>query len=288
MTGLVTASPPGEVVTTPSSGHAASKWRSVRPASLGWGLMASTVLLFLTIPSVIVVASSFSDTDYLTFPPQGFTWRWYGAFRDSAEFTSALRTSLLLAVCATVISMVVGSMAAFSLDRYPWRWRSQIMAVLLSPLVVPMLVTGIAMLQFFATIGLARSFLLLLLGHLLICIPFVVRMVLSALAGLDRSIEEAAMNLGASRMRTITEITLPNIAPGLIAAAIFAFIESFGNLTLSTFIAGPRDSTLPVRLFTFIEFSYDSTVTAVSTVILLITLIAMLLLSRAASLERLF
>jgi putative spermidine/putrescine transport system permease protein len=207
---------------------------------------------------------------------------------ESAEFTSALRTSLLLAICATSISMVIGSMAAFSLDRYPWRRRNQIMGILLSPLIVPMLVTGIAMLQFFAMIGLPRSFFLLLLGHLLICLPYVIRMVLSALSGWDSSIEEAAMNLGASRMHAILLITLPNIAPGLIAAAIFAFIESFGNLTLSTFISGSRVSTLPVRLFTFIEFSYDSTVTAVSTVILVITLAAMLLLSRAASLERLF
>lgn len=262
--------------------------RSMSTSALAWAALASVTLLFLTVPSVIVVLSSISDTEYLTFPPQGATLRWYGAFLASPEFMGAFRTSLSLAAMATTISLIVGTMAAFALDRLVLRWRSQIVAAFLSPLVVPMLVTGIALLQFFARVGVPRSFLLLLFGHLLICIPYVVRMMLSSLAGFDRSIEEAAMNLGASPVRAIVAITLPNIAPGLLAAAIFAFIESFGNLSLSAFVAGPRASTLPVRLFTFIEFSYDSTVTAVSTVILVVTLAAMLLLARVASLEKLF
>lgn len=257
-------------------------------ASVGWALLATSTLVFLTVPSAIVVVSSVSDTDYLTFPPRGFTWRWYRAFLESAEFTSALRTSLILAVAATAASLLIGGMAAFSLSRYRFRWRDQIVALFLSPLIVPMIVIGIALLQFFAQLGIARSFRLLLLGHLLITVPFVVRMVLSALAGFDRALEEAAMNLGASPPRAVLSITLPIITPGLVAAAIFAFIESFGNLTLSTFIAGPRDSTLPVRLFTYVEFAYDPTVTAVSTIILIITLGAMLLLARVASFERLF
>ncbi len=253
-----------------------------------WGITVATILVFLTAPSVIVALSSFSDTAYLTFPPQGFTLRWYGTFLASEQFTSALQTSVLLALVATAISLVVGTLAAFSLSRHPFRFRDAIVAFFLSPLVVPMIVIGIALLQFFARMGVPRSFELLLLGHLLICTPFIVRMVLSALTGFDIAIEEAALNLGASPLRAVVAVTLPNVAPGLVAAAIFAFIESFGNLTLSTFIAGPRVSTLPVRLFTYVEFAYDPVVTAVSTVILVITLGLMLALTRLASLERLF
>jgi putative spermidine/putrescine transport system permease protein len=262
--------------------------RAPRIADVGLGVWVGLVFAFLSAPSVIIVVSAFNAGSTLTFPPQGLSLRWFQAFFASTEFTDALRTSVMLAIMATLSALLVGGMAALALDRYRVPARAHLEALFLSPLVVPMIVMGIAILQFFALLQIPRSFLLLFFGHLIITIPYTIRTLLASLAGFDRNLEEAARNLGASGLVTFRRITLPLVAPGLLAAGIFAFIESFGNLTLSVFIAGPRVATLPVRLFAFIEFSFDPTVAAVSTVILVVVVLAMLLLTRVASLERLF
>jgi putative spermidine/putrescine transport system permease protein len=262
--------------------------RGRRPADLALGLFVGAVFVFLSAPSLVIAVAAFNAGTTLTFPPQGLSLRWFQAFFASAEFTDALRTSVTLAVLATLSALAVGGMAAFALDRYRVPRRAELEAFFLSPLVVPMIVIGIAILQFFALLQIPRSFLLLFLGHLVITIPYTIRTLLASLSGLDRNLEEAARNLGATAFVTFRRVTLPLVAPGLMAAGIFAFIESFGNLTLSVFIAGPRVATLPVRLFAFIEFSFDPTVAAVSTVILAVVVLAMLLLTRVASLERLF
>jgi putative spermidine/putrescine transport system permease protein len=158
---------------------------------------------------------------------------------------------------------------------------------LLSPLVIPLVVLGIALLQFLSRLGLAKTFTSLLLGHLVITMPYVVRTLLAALSGFNRSIEEAALNLGANPAKVLWYVTLPNLRSGFLAAAIFAFITSFGDISISIFLAGGRNATLPVRLFQFVQYAYDPTITAVSTVIIVLTMTLIVTLDWVMGLERL-
>jgi putative spermidine/putrescine transport system permease protein len=193
-----------------------------------------------------------------------------------------------LGLASVAIALVLGTMAAVAIDRFNFPGRREIQMLLISPLVVPQLVVGIAILQFFAMLSIKRGFLLLLIGHVIITSPYVTRSILAALAGFDRSLEEAAMNLGASPLGAFILITLPNISAGILGASIFAFIVSFANLTMSIFIGGPRSTTLPIRLWNYLEFAYDPVITTIGTVILIITVGLLFILSRVASLEKLF
>ncbi len=261
--------------------------------AMNWGMWALRLYLvlmfaFLVVPSMVVAISSVSTTKYLTFPPIGFTLDWYEKFFTDVGFMSSLRVSLSLGLEAVAVAMILGTMAGVAITRYNFPGRTQIQLLLVSPLIIPQLVVGIAILQFFAQLGIARGYLLLLIGHVIITAPYVTRSVISALAGYGQSLEEAAMNLGASPIRAFVEVTIPSIKAGLLGAGIFAFLSSFSNLTMSVFIGGPRDATLPVRLWSYIEYNYDPVITTISTVILVITIVLLIILARVASLEKLF
>ncbi len=262
-----------------------------KPTDWGrWALRFYLIFIFgfLTIPALVVVASSWGTTKFLTFPPVGFTMDWYVKFFSSKAFVSSLKLSVWLGLASVAIALVLGTMAAVAIDRFNFPGRREIQMLLISPLVVPQLVVGIAILQFFAMLSIKRGFVLLLIGHVIITSPYVTRSILAALAGFDRSLEEAAMNLGASPIGAFMRITLPNISAGILGASIFAFIVSFANLTMSIFIGGPRSTTLPIRLWNYLEFAYDPVITTIGTIILIITVGLLFILSRVASLEKLF
>lgn len=238
------------------------------------------VYAIMIAPAIVVIGASFTRGSLLQFPPDGVSLIWYLRVWDSLEFKSAMWTSTYLAILATGISLLVGFSAAFVIDRFKFPGRAMFELLVLSPIVMPMVVLGLALLYILSSLGIAQTLTGLLVGHILITIPYVVRSLLSGLLLFNRTLEEAALNLGASPFRAVTRVTIPVLMPNLMAAAIFAFVTSFGNVTLSIFLAGAASVTLPVRIFTFVESSYDPTVAAVSGVVIIATLVIILIAER--------
>jgi ABC-type spermidine/putrescine transport system permease subunit II len=242
------------------------------------GLLAVVVLiyLFLLAPLIIVIAVSFDPTDAFRFPPPGLSLRWYAAFFASETFLRAFfRVSLVVAIVVSLLATTVGGLAAVGLVRFLRRGRTLVETFFLAPIVVPEILLGAALFLYYSRVKMTTSIAGLVLGHLLLAIPYVVRTVAAGLAGVDRSLEEAAVSLGASRGQAFWKVTVPMIRSSLLSGAIFAFIVSFSDINIALFVSGPDTVTLPVHVFSQIMWQADPTIAAAST--LQIVLIAGLL-----------
>ena len=224
--------------------------------------------MYLLAPVLVVVATSVTTTAYPVFPPHGFTLRWYGEFLNNPEFMSGVRLSALLAFAATLIATCLGTAAALGLARGPRRTRSALAALFLSPIVFPAIVLGLALLIFYSRVGFSGSFAGLVAAHVVLVTPFVVRLVAASLAEFDDSVEEAARNLGAGWPRVFFQVTLPIIRPGVVAGAVFAFIISFDELVVTLFLAGPGMQTLPIRIYSFVQYNSTPIISAISTTLI--------------------
>lgn len=245
------------------------------------------VVLFILGPLVVIVGGSFTETPYVAFPPQGFTLRWYEQLVHRGDFLQSFLLSVALATLCSVAAMGLGVAAVIGLQRGLGRGGGRLYrAFLMSPLVLPTIVTGVALLQFYYLLDLDAPFTGLLIGHVLITIPYVIRTVGAGLVGLDPAIEEAANSLGAGGLRTLLRVTLPAIAPSIMAAVIFVFITSFDQATVSIFLAGPDMMPLPVRIYNYIDFAVDPMVASVSTLLILFAFGVILLLQRLLGLDR--
>jgi putative spermidine/putrescine transport system permease protein len=231
------------------------------------------IALYLLAPVIVVVATAFTTTAYPVFPPRGFTFRWFDAFLGNADFLESVRISAILALASTAIACVLGTAAALGLARPRVRGRSALAALFLSPIFFPAIVLGLALLIVFTRAGLAGTLWGMVAAHVVLTTPFVLRMVAASLGDFDPAVEEAARNLGAGWARTFFQVTLPLIRPGVLAGAVFAFILSFDELVVSLFLAGPGLQTLPIRIFTFVEYSSAPTISAISTVLILVWMI---------------
>jgi putative spermidine/putrescine transport system permease protein len=250
-------------------------------SGLGW-----LVVLFLLGPLVIIIGGSFTETPYVAFPPVGFTWRWYGQLLHRGDFLQSFLFSVWLGVLCCVGSMVLGVTAVIGLHRHGVAGSRLFRAFLMSPLVLPTIVTGVALLQFYYLIELDAGMAGLLIGHVLITIPYVIRTVGAGLVGLDPALEEAAGSLGAGGLRTLLRVTLPAISPSIMAALIFVFITSFDQATVSIFLAGPDTMPLPVRIYNYIDFAVDPMVASVSTLLILFAFGLIAVLQRLLGLHR--
>ncbi|MGQ0572505.1 MAG: ABC transporter permease, partial [Armatimonadota bacterium] len=240
------------------------------------GLLVAVAILtgvLLLLPTVVVVLASFTSTAYLSFPPAGFSLRWYARLAASDEILRAARTSFIVATLATAGALVLGVLTAFPLVRGRFRGRDALLAFTLAPLMLPSIVLGIALLFFFGFLHIRLSLTTLVVSHILITFPYVARTSAAALVQVDPVLEEAASNLGAGPLQTLRHVTLPLLAPGLAVGAGFAFIESFDNLALSIFVAGQRQETLPMRLFQLLVSDIDPVVAAVSTTLIVASLV---------------
>lgn len=245
--------------------------------------------LFLLAPIVIVVIAAFNSGEYLRFPPEGFSLRWFDNFLNSEPFVDAFLFSLRLAVIVTILATVIGTAAAFYVVRYSRRARSGLQLLMISPLPVPAILTGIALLIFFYAIGLGtRGMVGLVIGHTLISLPYVFLTVSTVLVGFNRSLEEAARSLGAGPWTTFRRITLPIIKGGMISGAVFAFIVSFDQFPISLLLAGVGSTPLPLQLFDYLRFSFDPTAAAVSTISILMTVVVVIITERLVGLESLY
>ncbi len=258
----------------------------VTSGRLALGCAIALVYIFLLLPIVIVVAASFNAGQGLKFPPDGFSLRWYVAFFTSEPFMDSLRLSLAVAVVATVASGVIGTTAALYYVRHAGRWREVFRIYVLAPLLLPEILTAIALLFFYYQIGLGtRTVVGLYIGHIVVCIPFVFLQVTAALYNLPPSTEEAARSLGAAPGVVFRRITLPLIKPGVINGALFAFIISFDNVSISLLLKGIGTTTLPMQVFDYLRWGFDPTTAAASTVSILMTLGAVVLVDRLVGLR---
>jgi putative spermidine/putrescine transport system permease protein len=252
--------------------------------------IALVILLyvFLLAPIVIVVIASLNAGRFLVFPPEGLSLQWYAKFANSGPFVRSFFFSLRLAAVTTVISTVVGGAAALYVVRRARR-SSLLRLLLVAPLQLPGIMTALALLIFYYAVGLGGgSYTGLLMGHVLVCMPYVFLTVSAVLYNFDRSLEEAARSLGASAFTTFRRVTLPIIKGGVISGAVFAFITSFDQFPISLLLSGVGTTTLPIQVFDYLRFSFDPTAAAVGTINILITLGVVVLTERLVGLESLY
>ena len=246
------------------------------------------VMFFLVLPIGIVIPSAFSNGTALTFPPQGFSLRWFGAILERPALVQATINSALIALVATAISLIVGTLSAFTLRRYDFPGRQALMTLFLTPLIFPAIVLAAAIAMVLAPLGLVRTFWGLVLAHIIVTLPYIVRTVSATLAEIDKAWEEAALTLGADPWTGFRTITLPLLRPGLVAGATFSLIISFDEFTISLFLVGSGMMTLPIEMYNYAEFSLDPTLAAVSTLLILATTAAVLAIERTVGLGKQF
>ena len=221
------------------------------------------VYLFVLGPVVVVIIGSFNTATSFPSDFEGFTLRWYGQLAEHDEFFDALLVSIEIGVIAAFFGSLFGIPASLAIARYEFRLKGAVMAFIMAPLILPQIVMGLAMLQFLTTVGIPSTFLGLALVHSVFVMPYVIRAMMSCLAGLSPSVSEAAASLGANAWQRFMFITLPITRAGIMAGFIFAFIMSFINLPLSLFLTTPASTTLPIRMFAYMESRIDPFIAAV-------------------------
>jgi putative spermidine/putrescine transport system permease protein len=257
---------------------------------IGWSTAVVVVLgfIFLLLPLLVTSVMAFDARNFLgPMPPPGFSLHWFVRFFSQTYFLQGLRTSLLVAVVACSISLAAGAAAALFLDRTPFWGRGVVLATFLSPLVVPPVVIGFSLLLFLAQIGVTWGLGRLVVGHVIITLPYAIRTALASLAGIDRRLEEAALNLGATETRVLWTVTLPLIRTGLISGAIFAFAVSLDDVAVSSFLTDPTTYTLPVALVSSMRATFDLTIAAASVLLIGVTVVLMFILDKAVGFDRL-
>ena len=244
-------------------------------------LYLGLVLAFLYLPIAVLALMGFNDSVHYALPFE-FTTRWYEALADNRRLLRASLNSGFLALANTAIATLLGTLAAFALARYRFRGRSLMQLLLLPPIAIPWLITGTAMLVLFFWTGIGRGLHAMLLGHVALSLPYVVIVVGARLASIGPELEEAAASLGASPLQSFARVSVPLMAPGIVAAALFAFAVSFDQFVISYFLAPPGVSVLPVEIFSAIRKGFTPEVNAVSTVVIVVSMAALAAFARLA------
>ena len=242
--------------------------------------------LFMLAPLVMVVLVSFTDKGFVSMPFDGASWRWYRAIVDAPDFIDAFWRSLALGAAAATGATLLSVPAGMAIAWHRFAGRDAMLGLLLSPLMVPHVVLGIALLRFLTQLGLSGSMIGLTAAHTVIVLPYVLRLVVAAATGFDRSIAQAAESLGASGWTVFRRIELPLILPGVAGGWLIAFINSFDELTMSIFVASAATQTLPVKMYNHIAHTIDPLLASVSTVLIVLTLVLMIVLDRFYGLDR--
>ena len=251
------------------------------PDKLGWyalRVLCFGVLLFLLLPILVIIPLSFSSSTFLAYPMPGWSMRWYENLFTSDDWIRAARNSFIVAPLATLLATILGTLAAVGLARVQFFGKGALMSLLIAPMVVPVVVVGVSTYLFFVQIGLADTYLGLVLVHAALGAPFVLTTVLATLQSFNHNLVRASLGLGAGPISTFFRVTLPIIAPGVISGALFAFATSFDEVVVTLFIAGPSQVTLPRQMFTGIRENISPTIAAVATLLIIFTTLLMLAL----------
>lgn len=258
-------------------------WRT----GLFWSAV-TLILLYMTIPALVVLMTSLSPTELLEFPPAGLSLRWYARALAYPDFQNAFVNGLIVAAAASSIALAIGAAFAYLIDRYAFRGRGALEAILSSPLIVPHFTTGFGFLLLGARVGLTQSYALVAVTHVVLVLPFVVRSVYVSLRNIDPRLERAAANLGAPPGRVLARVTLPLLLPGMFGGWLVAFILSFTEFTASLYVTTDRTQTLPVAMYTYIREYTDPSIAAVSAILILVTTALMFVANRYLGLRRVF
>ena len=249
------------------------------------GVITFLVYVFLIGPLLIIMASSFGEQNALVFPGKGFTLKWYQQVFQLRSFINSAVLSIEIALAATAIALLLGVPAAYAMNRYRFPGKNLIKTMFLSPVLIPCIVLGFIMLRYVISRWNLSVIPSLLIGHTLLSIPYVMRVVTSSLANFDFAMEEAAGSLGAARGYTFFHIVLPNIRSGIASACVMAVINSFNNVSLSTFLTAPGITMLPIEIMGYVEYHFDPTIAALATIMMLVTLGVMLLIEKTLGLQ---
>lgn len=240
------------------------------------------VLVFLYAPILVMAAMSFNASQFYALPFK-FSTEWYAKLWQNEEILAAAFRSIWIACVVTALATTLGTLASLALYRYNFPGKRLLQALLFPPIAIPWLITGTAMLVFFFGIGLGRGTPAVILGHVALALPYVIVTVSARLASFDPALEEAARSLGARPLTVTTRVTLPYIAPGIIAGGLFAFAVSFDQFVVSYFLSEPGDTTLPVLIYTAIRKGFTPEINAISTLIIVLSMAVMLLAARKSN-----
>ena len=235
--------------------------------------LCALILLFLVLPILVIIPISFSAGTMLTYPLPGFSLRWYEEFLGSIMWTSAVKNSLIVASATTLLATTAGTVAALGLTRADFPLKRLLTALLISPMVVPVVITAVGVYFFFAQIGLTNTYAGLVLAHTALAVPFVLITVTAILQGFDADLVRAGASLGARPLTVFLRITLPLILPGVISGALFAFATSFDDVVVALFIAGPEQRTLRRQMFAGIRENISPAIAAVATVTIAVSVL---------------
>ena len=249
-------------------------------------LFNALVITFMLAPLVIVCVVAFTPGNTLAIPTTEFSLRWFRAVFAHSDFVQSFKNSLWLAAISATLATVLAVPAGLAIARHTFPGRDFLNGLFLSPLIIPHLVLGVALLRTFSLIGATGSFFWLALAHVVIITPYVLRLVLASVEGSDRSAEQAALSLGASQATVFTRVTLPMILPGVTGGWLLAIINSFDEVTMSIFVTAPSTVTLPVRMYMYATESIDPLMAAVSALMVALTAVAMLVLDRIYGLDK--
>ncbi|MCK1428760.1 ABC transporter permease [Bradyrhizobium sp. 87] len=255
--------------------------------AFGVATIIAITALFLLFPVIVTIFMAFDARDYIgPFPPADLSTQWFVQLLQNNYLWSAFNTSLLLAVATTIAATIIGAMAALGTSWMSPRWRDLLTTTFLSPLVLPGVIIGFGLLMFLSRFDLLPVFPKLFAGHLIITIPFTIRMTLVGLSGISEALREAALSLGANERQVFFTVTLPLAKNGIAAGAIFAFATSMDDVAISLFLSDFNTYTLPVALTSLIRSSFDLTIAAAAVALMGLTLVLLIVLDRVLGLER--
>lgn len=243
------------------------------------------VLFFMYLPIFFVIVFSFNDSK-LTVSWEGFSLRWYEALLQNEGMLEALRNSLVLGVLSCFLAAVIGTLGAVGLSRIHWRSKGILEYVSILPLMIPEIILGMVFLAFFSLLNLPFGMVTLLIGHTVFCVPYILMEVKARLVGMDKSLEEAAMDLGATPVRTFFDVTLPLIMPAVLSGVLLAFAMSMDDVVISVFVNGPRTSTLPIKVYTQLKTGVTPEINALCTLMLGATLLVLLIYSTVKKVKK--
>ena len=238
-------------------------------------VLCTAIFLYLLVPIFVIMPLSFNSEPYFSYPMEGYSLRWYEEFFTSDQWLMGLKNSIIVGIFATLVATTLGTLAALGLNRADFRGKTAVMAILISPIIIPIVITAAGMFYFYASIGLSSTLTGLVLAHAALGVPFVVITVSATLVGFDHNLVRAGASLGANPFRVFFKVTLPMILPGVVSGALFAFITSWDELVVAIFLAGAEEHTLPRRMWSGIRELLSPTITAVATMLILFSILLM-------------
>jgi len=240
-------------------------------------IACALIFMYLILPIFVILPISFSSSKFLQFPPTGFSLQWYGEFFTNRNWTSATLRSFQVAILTTILSTILGTMASFAFVRGQFKGKKLLYGMVLSPLIIPVIITAVATYYIFARVRMIGTIWALVLAHTVLALPFVIVNVTSTLQGFDITLERAALSLGANRLVTFLKVTFPLIWPGVVSGALFAFITSFDEVVIAIFLSGSRP-TLPKQMWDGIRIAINPTISAVSSLLIVFSILLLLIL----------